>query len=59
MNAFKLSLATMFFNGITPFATGGQPMQLYYFKKEGVSLTESSNIILQNSILYQIALIMM
>ena len=59
MNAFKLSLATMFFNGITPFATGGQPMQLYYFKKEGVSLTQSSNIILQNSILYQIALIMM
>lgn len=59
MNAFKLSLATMFFNGITPFATGGQPMQLYYFKKEGVNLTQSSNIILQNSILYQIALIMM
>lgn len=59
INSFKLSLATMFFNGITPFATGGQPMQLYYFKKEGIALTQSSNIILQNSILYQVALIMM
>jgi len=58
-NAFKVSLATMFFNGITPFATGGQPMQLYYFKKEGISLTKSTNIILQNSILYQIALMIM
>lgn len=58
-NAFKLSLATMFFNGITPFATGGQPMQLYYFKKEGIPLTKATNIILQNSIVYQIALIIL
>lgn len=59
LSAFKLSMATMFFNGITPFATGGQPMQVYYFKKENVPITQSTNIILQNSILYQIALMLM
>ncbi len=56
-NTLKLDLITKFFNGITPFSTGGQPMQVYYLKKEGFRLTKATNAIMQNFILYQTALI--
>ena len=32
-DAFRLTLQTNFFNGITPFSLGGQPFQLYLLKK--------------------------
>lgn len=55
--AIRLSFMTLFFNGVTPFATGGQPFQVYHLKKSGVTITDSTNIIVQNFIVYQIALI--
>lgn len=55
---FKLTLITQFFNGITPFSTGGQPMEVYYLKKSGIRASKGTNIIIQNFILYQTALIM-
>lgn len=56
--AFKMILITKFFNGITPFSTGGQPMQIYMLKKEGFRLTKATNIIIQTFILYQAALVL-
>ena len=56
-NTFKLAVITKFFNGITPFSSGGQPMQVYYLKKDGFRLTKATNIIMQNFILYQLALV--
>ena len=53
----KLTLITQFFNGITPFSTGGQPMEIYYLSKMGIKATRGTNIIVQNFILYQVALI--
>ena len=32
--AYRMLLITKFFNGITPFSSGGQPMQIYMLKKE-------------------------
>ncbi len=58
-NALRLITITKFFNGITPFSTGGQPMQVYMLKKEGFRITKSTNIIIQNFILYQAALVLM
>lgn len=55
---FKLTLITQFFNGITPFSTGGQPMEVYYLSKLGIRASKGTNIIVQNFILYQFALIM-
>ena len=55
--AFKLTITTQFFNAVTPFATGGQPFQVYMLKKDGVRIPEGTNIIVQNFILYQIALV--
>lgn len=57
--SFKLTLTTQFFNAITPFATGGQPFQVYALKKDGISITSGTNIIMQNFIVYQIALVLL
>lgn len=55
--AYRMLLITKFFNGITPFSSGGQPMQIYMLKKDGVRLTKATNIIIQNFIIYQAALV--
>lgn len=55
---FQLTLITQFFNGITPFSSGGQPMEVYYLSKSGIKATKGTNIIIQNFILYQLALIL-
>lgn len=48
-----------FFHGITPFSGGGQPMEIYYLHNEEISKTKSTNIVLQNFILFQSALIIL
>lgn len=55
--AIHLTFVTQFFNAITPFSTGGQPFQVYTLKKEGISIANGTNIIMQNFIVYQIALV--
>lgn len=55
--SYKMLLITKFFNGITPFSSGGQPMQIYMLNKDGVRLTKATNIIIQNFIIYQAALV--
>lgn len=57
--AFQLILETNFFHAITPFATGGQPYQIYYLKKSDIRLSDASNIVIQNFIIYQIALVLL
>lgn len=55
--AMRLQLVTQFFNAVTPFSTGGQPFQIYTLKKEGISYNNGTNIVMQEFILYQIALV--
>ena len=57
--AFKLQLITNFFNAITPFSSGGQPFQVYALKKQGVEIIDATNIIIENFIVYQIALVLL
>lgn len=56
---FKINVITHFFNGITPFASGGQPYQIYALKKEKINLIDSTNICVQNFVAYQIALVLL
>ncbi len=56
--ALHMIIITKFFNGITPFSTGGQPMQVYMLKKDGFRLTKATNIIIQTFIIYQAALVL-
>ncbi len=56
-NMFNQTLIAQFFNGITPFSTGGQPMQIYMLNKTGISVGSATNIIIQDFLMYQLALI--
>ena len=58
-NIFKIVFITQFFDGITPSSTGGQPYQIYAFNKENIKLVDATNIVIQNFIVYQIALILL
>jgi glycosyltransferase 2 family protein len=55
--AFGLTMLTQFFNGITPFSSGGQPFVIYTLKKDGINASNGTNIIVQDFIAYQTALI--
>lgn len=56
-DAFQHMIITQFFNGITPFSTGGQPMEIYMLKNHGFRYTKATNVIMQNFIVYQLALV--
>lgn len=55
--SFKHQVIIQFFNGITPFSTGGQPMEIYMTTEHGISAVEATNISIQNFIFYQTALV--
>ena len=55
--AIKHNLITQFFNGITPFSTGGQPMEIYMLTEHGISIAKATNQTIQSFIFYQIALV--
>ncbi len=57
--SLKINVITQFFNGVTPFATGGQPSQVYYLKKEGITIPVGTSICLQAFLVYQIDLIIL
>ena len=44
----KYALIGFFFSGITPAASGGQPMQIYYMHKEKISVANSTLALLIN-----------
>ena len=50
-------LITQFFNGITPFSTGGQPMEIYMLTEHGISIPRATNQTIQSFVFYQIALV--
>ena len=52
-----INFIILFFHGITPFAGGGQPMEVYYLHKENIRVTKATNITLQNFIVYQITFV--
>jgi len=55
----KLQVITNFFNAATPFSSGGQPFQVYMLKRDGFSLTNATSVIISESIIHQIALVVM
>lgn len=47
-----------FFSGITPSATGGQPAQLYYMKKDGIPLADGTVTLMTIAVLYKLVLVL-
>lgn len=50
----KYAFIGFFFSGITPSSTGGQPMQIYEMKKDGIQVSHSSLALLLELVSYQI-----
>ena len=57
--SFRMGLETNFFHAITPFATGGQPYEIYRLSKDGISVINAANVSIQNFIIYQTALVLL
>lgn len=55
LDTYLIGQTEHFFNGVTPFSTGGQPIQVYLYTKSGVSAAQSTGIILTNFVAYLIA----
>ncbi len=47
----------IYFSGITPSSMGGQPIQMYEMKRDGIDYYKSSIIVLLNTIIYKFTLI--
>lgn len=58
LKCLQINFMILFFHGVTPFSGGGQPMEVYFLHKEKITVTKSTNITLQNFIIYQIALVL-
>ena len=58
LKMLQINFIILFFHGVTPFAGGGQPMEVYFLHKEGIPIPRATNITLQNFIVYQISLVL-
>lgn len=56
--AFSNAISGTFFNGITPFASGGQFAQVYIFNKQGIAPANAASILLMCFIVYQSVLVL-
>lgn len=54
----KFSFVGFFYSGITPSATGGQPMQLYYMKKSGLRISDSTVVLMTVALIYKLVLVL-
>ena len=54
-DVFLIGGTEAFFNGITPFATGGQPFQAYAMYRKGVPLKDSTSVLVMNFITFMIS----
>ena len=53
IDSFNIANLANFYNGITPFASGGQPFQVYYYTKVNVKTDESTSVLMMNFIIHQ------
>ena len=59
INCLKYSFIGFFVSAITPSATGGQPVQMYYMKSDGISLTVSSLVLMVVTVAYKAVLLIL
>jgi len=50
---FKITVIGTFFNGITPFSSGGQPAQIVFMQRRGISIGESTAMLVSRFLIYQ------
>ncbi|MDR2903401.1 MAG: flippase-like domain-containing protein, partial [Clostridiales bacterium] len=53
IESFKTGMIGLLYSALTPFSTGGQPMQIYEMNKTGIKTGDACSIITVKSIIYQ------
>ncbi len=53
LSILKVGMIGQYYSALTPFATGGQPVQVYYLKKIGVSVSKSTTVLVFKFIAWQ------
>ncbi|MFA5692830.1 MAG: lysylphosphatidylglycerol synthase transmembrane domain-containing protein [Acholeplasmataceae bacterium] len=56
---FLIQSIEPFFNGITPFSSGAQPFQLYYYHKNNVDGEQATSVLVVNFILFQLVSVLL
>ena len=56
-NCIRYSFVGFFYSCITPSATGGQPMQIYYMKKQNIDIPTATIILMLVTIEYKFVLV--
>lgn len=51
-DALLIGAGEHFYNGVTPFAAGGQPIQIYNFARKGMKSGTATGLVLTNFIIY-------
>lgn len=59
LSCLKYAFVGFFYSGITPSASGGQPMQLYYMTKDGHKLAHGTVVLLSVATAYKLVLVLM
>ncbi len=54
-----LNIMSKFFNGITPFSLGGQPLQVYQLSRDNVKVTDGVLVVTEMFIIHEISLIIL
>ncbi len=58
-HCIRYSFVGFLYSGITPSATGGQPMQLYHMNRDGCSLSASTVVLMTVALVYKLVLVLM
>lgn len=56
LRCISYSFIGFFFSGITPSATGGQPVRLYYMKKDGNKISSASVVLMAVAVIFKFVL---
>ncbi len=59
LQSLKYAFIGFFYSGITPSATGGQPMQLYHMNKDGHKIGHCTVALLSAAVFYKLVLVLM
>lgn len=55
--ALGYTFTEIYFSGITPSSTGGQPVQMLEMKKDNITYSKSTTVVIFNTIMYKMTLI--
>ncbi len=56
LSSMKVAIIGQYYNAVTPFASGGQPVQIYYMGKYGIPGGSASSILLIKFLIFQVVL---